>query len=267
MPQGFSAKVFSLSLSHTHTHKPSNQKGVGFCRIDVHIKLQTEGIKNRKSFTISMWPLSPFGHPLICHIKFKGTLMKDFLLGHYCLFTKTKKRLLISSDAMSVCAWFMGGVSYVHVISKKKLQLCVRCVVVAGNVGELMTVVSPGNTFYLFVPKGITPPSAPLTHLDVCTGGLGSCPNPIAVCVWQLLKSSALENKKHKRSRYAVGGRFSTPTYLLQTSVVWLKCECCPVLGLKRDLDTAMPFPSTHGIVALYLPLLNSCVSGIDSLR
>ncbi len=56
-----------------------------------------------------------------------------------------------------------------------------------------------------------------------------------------------------------MGGRFLTPTYLLQTSVVWLKCECCPVLGLKRDLHTAISFPSTHGIVALSLPLLNSC--------
>jgi len=73
---------------------------------------------------------------------------------------------------------------------------------VAGGCGELMTVVSPGNTFYLYVPKGITAPSPPLlTHLDVCTGGLGSCPNAIAVCVWQLPKSSALENKKHKRSK------------------------------------------------------------------
>jgi hypothetical protein len=56
IPQGFRAKsslFFFLSLSLSL--KPSTQKGVGFCRIDVHIKSsKLRGIKNRKSFTISM---------------------------------------------------------------------------------------------------------------------------------------------------------------------------------------------------------------------
>ncbi len=38
-----------------------------------------------------------------------------------------KKTIDLLSNAMSVCAWFMGRASYVHVISKKAPVVCEMC--------------------------------------------------------------------------------------------------------------------------------------------